>query len=56
MASIPWNDMKVGDSVLFERSRQPSVASYASTYKKRTGKGFTIKTVSSTECRLWRIK
>lgn len=55
-AVLPWGSMAVGDSVVFDRRRQGTVASYASVLKKRTGKEFTIKTISDTECRLWRIK
>lgn len=51
----PFPDMEVGDSFAFEEHEHRRVAQAAHAYKKRTGRGFTVRRVDGGG-RCWRIK
>lgn len=53
---VPLSSLEVNDSILFPVEDRARIQSYASQTKRRTGKEFTIKKVSDSQCRVWRTK
>lgn len=52
---LPIGRLKVKESIVFSISKRATVQSNASRIKKYEGKEFTIKKISDTEARIWRI-
>jgi hypothetical protein len=52
---VPVSKLKVGDSLVFPLAKRATVASNASRIKKVRGWEYTIKKISDTECRVWRV-
>lgn len=54
----PFSKMKVGDSFKIEVKKKSSVSNSSKNWAKRRGLKwvFSVKTISKTEARIWRIK
>lgn len=53
--NMPFLLLKVGESFAAPLERRPSVQTVASRIKAESGRTFTIKKVSDTEIRIWRV-
>jgi len=51
-ALYPLGQLNIGDSFCFPLTKRASVSSLAATYAP---KKFTVRKISDTECRVWRI-
>lgn len=53
----PFVDMEIGDSIAFPIKERSSVSSAVNNFKNHIPQHrFTIRKISDTECRVWRIK
>ena len=54
--TYPFKDMKVGNSFKFSLKKYSSVTALASKFAKKTNTKFTIRRMTKTTARVWRIK
>ena len=53
----PFDQMEVGDSFAFDyEEEEKRVSANAYNYRKKTGKRFTVRKISETEGRCWRVE
>lgn len=53
---VPYQQLDVGESILFPLEQRHGVAANSATHAKRYDKKFTVRKVSDTEARIWRVK
>lgn len=54
--ALPLASLNIGESIEFPFERRSTVATQASTIKRRTGKVFTVRKIDDNKCRVWRTK